>query len=209
MGFVNSRSRDFEAARAALLRSLELEPAQPNAHGMLGEIARATGDGVDALRHDLLAIKVDPEDHEIPALVAQYLYQLGLIEEGDRFRARVHAIAPTSEIARQTELMRSINADEEDASLALARRIVEEDVGNRHGGWISAAEYLLWTETRRGNAQAVLEYFDSQVPGFSNFDAPSIPQKALAARTRALGAWRQTKSQEELMQLVGKSLRAF
>ena len=106
IGFVNSRSRDFEAARAALLRSLELEPAQPNAHGMLGEIARATGDGVDALRQDLLALKVDPEDHEIPGLVAQYLYQLGLIEDGDRFRARVQAIAPTSEIARQNSSQR-------------------------------------------------------------------------------------------------------
>ncbi len=209
MGFVNSRSRNFEAARAALLRSLELEPAQPNAHGMLGEIARATGDGVDALRQDLMAIKVDPEDHEIPALVAQYLYELGLIVDGDRFRARVHAIAPTSEIARQTELIRSINADEADASLALARRIVEEDVGNRQGGWVTAAQYLLWTETRRGNAQAVLDYFDSQVPGFSDFDAPSIPQKALAARTRALGAWRETKSQDELMQLVGRAYAPF
>lgn len=209
MGFVNSRSRDFEAARTALLRSLELEPAQPNVHGMLGEIARATGDGVDALRHDLLALKVDPEDHEIPALVAQYLYQLGLIEDGDRFRARVQAIAPTSEIARQTELLRSINADDEDASLALARRIVEEDIGNRHGGWVTAAQYLLWTETRRGNANAVLDYFDSQVPGFSDFDAPSIPQKALAARTRALGAWRESKSPEELMQLVGKAYAPF
>ncbi len=209
MGFVNNRSRDFEAARAALLRSLELEPAQPNVHGMLGDIARATGDGVDALRQDLLALKVDPEDHEIPALVAQYLYQLGLIEDGDRFRARVHAIAPTSEIARQTELLRSINADTEDHSLALARQVIEEDVGNRQGGWVTAAEYLLWTETRRGNAQAVLEYFDSQVPGFSDFDAPSIPQKALAARTRALGAWRETKSQEELMQLVGRAYAPF
>lgn len=209
MGFVNSRSRNYEAARIALLRSLELEPAQPNVHGMLGEIGRATGDGVGALRHDLLAIKVDPEDHEIPALVAQYLYQLGLIEDGDRFRARVNAIAPTSEIARQTELLRSIYADDEDASLALARRIVEEDIGNRHGGWISAAEHLLWTETRRGNAQSVLEYFESRVPGFSDFDAPSIPQKALAARTRALGAWRETKSQEELMQLVGRAYAPF
>ncbi len=209
IGFVSSRSRDFDAARAALLRSLELEPEQPNAHGMLADIARATGDGVEVLRQDLLAVKVDPEDHEIPAIVAQYLYQLGLIEEGDRFRARVLAVAPTSEIARQTELMRSINVDDEDASLALARRVIEENVGNRHGGWVTAAEYLLWTETRRGKAQAVLDYFELQVPGFSNFDAPSIPQKALAARTRALGAWRETISPEELMQLVGKAYVPF
>jgi predicted Zn-dependent protease len=150
MGFVGITGRDFDVARAALVRSLELEPSQPNAYDMLGQIAARTGDGLGSLKMSLKALEVDPKDHELPAIIAQELYELGLIDEGDRFRARVRAIAPTSEGAMQTELLRSINADSEEASLLLARQIVETLTVNRQGVWTDAAEYVLWTMTRRG-----------------------------------------------------------
>lgn len=209
MGLIGIDSRDFDGARAALLRSLELEPAQPNVYDMLGRIAARTGDGLEWLKMSLKALEVDPKDHELPAFVAQNLYELGLIDEGDRFRARVRAIAPTSEVALQTELHRSINSDTEETSLRLARHIVETDKANRQGGWVDAAEYLLWTMTRRGEGQAALAYFDEQVPGFSDFDAPGMPQRALVARTRALATWRQAIPHEELMHRIEMAYAPF
>jgi TolB-like protein len=209
IGIVGINGRDFDVARAALVRSLELEPSQPNAYDMLGRIAARTGDGLGSLKMSLKALQVDPKDHELPAFVAQELYELGLIDEGDRFRARVRAIAPTSEVAMQTELLRSINADSEEASLLLARQIVETYTVNRQGVWTDAAEYVLWTMTRRGEAQSALDYFDEQVPGFSDFDAPDIPQRVLAARRRALAAWQQTVPHDELMRRIELAYAPF
>ncbi|MCK5325705.1 MAG: hypothetical protein KAJ57_06845, partial [Woeseiaceae bacterium] len=75
-----------QEARAALTRSLELEPRQPNAYGKLAQVSSQLGDGVDIVRQLMRAFEIDPRDHELPGALALFLYDLGLIEEGDDFR---------------------------------------------------------------------------------------------------------------------------
>ncbi|HEX5788631.1 MAG TPA: tetratricopeptide repeat protein, partial [Woeseiaceae bacterium] len=100
----------LDAAEAALEQSLDIEAAQPNAHVHLALIAARTGDGVDFVRHVLDAMEVDPRDQELPGMLAEFLYGLELVAEGDDFRNRVVTIAPTSEVAYRTELLRAIAA---------------------------------------------------------------------------------------------------
>ena len=54
------------------------------------------GDGVGMAKAMTQAINVDPKDHELPGMLAEFLYRLGLIEIADAFRERVLALAPTS-----------------------------------------------------------------------------------------------------------------
>ena len=115
----------LEEARAALQASLDIEPQQPNAYLRLAAIALKSGDGVDYLQQGLKAMEVDSRDHEIPGFIAQFLYQLGLVEEADEFRKRVFAIAPTSGVAYRIDLLRAISTKDEDAGLAAARRAIE------------------------------------------------------------------------------------
>ena len=78
------------------MKSLELEPAQPNAYANLAQLSLQDGDGLDYLQLFLKAVEVDPVDHELPAIVANFLYRLELVEEGDDFRNRVVAIVVTT-----------------------------------------------------------------------------------------------------------------
>ena len=98
LGAANVRLERWEAARAALEKSLEIEPAQPNAYIYLAAVSLQSGDAVGYVSQFMKSLTVDPKDHELPGVLAQFLYQLGLVEIGDDFRARVQALAPTSAV---------------------------------------------------------------------------------------------------------------
>ena len=88
--------RERDAARASVLRSLELNPEQPNAYYLFGDIAASSGDGVTMLKSYIEAMTIDPGDLDYAALVAENLYYIGLPEFGDRFLSRVMAVEPNA-----------------------------------------------------------------------------------------------------------------
>ena len=98
----------------------------------------------------LKAVEVDPVDHELPGMIAGFLYSLELVEEGDDFRDRVMAIAPTSEIAYRLELQRAIATNDKKAGIASARRAIEDDVSDRRFAYGGAAQYLLRAAAANG-----------------------------------------------------------
>ncbi|MDH3276290.1 MAG: tetratricopeptide repeat protein, partial [Gammaproteobacteria bacterium] len=128
LGTLHMNRRDWDEAQASLEKSLEIEPAQPNAYISLAGIALHNGDAVSYVQYSLKAIEVDPSDHELHGFLAGFLYQLGLVEEGDDFRNRVMAIAPTSEVAYRINLLRAISLGDSEASIAAARQAVEDDI---------------------------------------------------------------------------------
>ena len=128
LGIFLSAAERTEEAVAAFRKSLEIEPAQPNVYARIGNISLQQGGGVEFLQMYLAAMEVDPVDHELPGVIASVLYELNLIEEGDDFRNRVLALAPTSEIAYQIEMLRAINTGDEVASTASARRAIESNI---------------------------------------------------------------------------------
>ncbi|NIA26624.1 MAG: tetratricopeptide repeat protein, partial [Desulfobulbaceae bacterium] len=150
LGTLHMNLRNWDDARASLKKSLEIEPAQPNAYVSLAGIALHEGDGVAYVQYALKAIGVDPSDHELHGLLAGFLYQLGLVEEGDDFRDRVMAIAPTSEVAYRLNLLRAISLDDTDASIAAARSAIEHDVEDRRFAFGGAVQFLLRVAARSG-----------------------------------------------------------
>jgi len=192
--------------RTALQKSLEIEPRQPNAYLRLAFAALQTGDGVEYLQQQLKAMVADPRDHEIPGFIAAFLYQLGLIEEGDDFRDRVFAIAPTSEIAYRIDLLRAMYTGDEEASLAAARRAIEDDIDGRVFAYGGAVQHLLRTAATRGSVEEESAYLEQHAPGIFDIDAASLPAKYRTAQLVAFDAWYTTLPHDELLRRIEKML---
>ena len=165
----------LDEARKSLAKSLEIEPRQPNAYVSLADMSRRNGDGVDYVRQLLQANAYDPQDHELNGFIAIFLYRLGLIDEGDDFRDRVFAIAPTSEIAYRIELLRAATTDDEIASVASARRAIEDDIGDRNFAFGGAVQHLLRVAIRNSTVAEEIAYHDQVAPGLLDIDAVSAP----------------------------------
>ncbi len=202
LGNIYSALQQWSDAGAAIKRSLELEPAQPNAWVNLARVSQQAGDGLEFLQLFLKAVEVDPVDYELPGMIAGFLYRLELVEEGDDFRKRVLAIAPTSEIAYRLELQRAIAVGDLEASVASARRAIEADVANRRFGFGGAAQYLLRLAAARGTVEEESTYLEEQAPGILNIEGDSVPAKYRIVQLIAFDAWYTTMSQNEINRRV-------
>ncbi len=168
----------------------------------LAEINRRVGDGVAYLQQMMKAIAVDPQDHEIPGSIAIFLYGLGLVEEGDDFRDQVFAIAPTSEIAYQVELARTVATGNEAASIASARRAIEDDIENRKFAYASAVRHLLRIAAKNGTVTEESAWLEDVAPGILDVNAVSAPAKFRAAQLVALDAWYTSLTEDELLRRI-------
>jgi len=194
----------LEDAHASLLSSLDIEPLQPNAYLQLGTVALKMGDGVDYLQQSLKAMDVDPRDHEIPGIIAGFLYQLGLVEEADDFRNRVLAIAPTSAIAYRIDLLRAISLNDEEASVAAARRAIESNTEDRNFAYVGAVQHLLRTAVQNGTLTEETAYLEQQVPGMLDINAAAIPVRFMNAQRVAFDAWYAMLPRDELLRRVAR-----
>jgi TolB-like protein/tetratricopeptide (TPR) repeat protein len=199
IGNIYAAQGDWEGAQESLNKSLEIQPLQPNAYATLAQLSLQAGDGVDFLQLFLKAIEIDPKDHELVGMVATFLYNLRLFEEGDDFRDRVMAIAPTSEIAYQVELSRAINAGDTESGLASARRAIEDDIDNRRFAYGGAVQFLLRDAVRRGTVDEETQYLEQHAPGIFEIEASSPPGKYRAAQLAAFDAWYASLSSDELL----------
>jgi TolB-like protein/tetratricopeptide (TPR) repeat protein len=198
LGTIYTAMERWDEARAALEKSLEIEPSQPNAIANLAGIHIQTGEGLQYLQRFIKAIEVDPVDHELPGLVANFLYQLELVDEADDFRKRVLAIAPTSEIAYRLEVLRAMALGDEEASVASARRAIEDDVEDRRFAYGGAAQHLLRVAASKGTVEEELAYLEEQAPGILDLEAEAVPLKYRSVQLAAFDAWYKVLPQEEL-----------
>ena len=194
----------WENARTALQQSLELEPAQPNALARLAQVSLQAGDGVDYLRQHLRAMEVDPADYELPGIIASFLYELDLIEEGDDFRNRVLAIAPTSAISYQVEMLRAINIGDVEGSVASARRAIEDDIDDRRFAFGGAVQHLLRVAAMRNAVEEESDYLQEVAPGILNIDAAAVPPKYRGAQLAAFDAWYVSLPRDELLSRLAR-----
>lgn len=208
LGTAYMRLERWDDAEAALEKSLEIEPGQPNAYTNLGTISLQAGDGLDFVKQFLNAIHVDPRDHELPGILAGFLYQLGLVDEGDDFRARVLALAPTSEVAYRIEMLRAISIGDEAEAERSARRALEDDIEDRRFAYAGAVQYLMRAAVNDDSVEALSAWLDERAPGILDVDASRVPNKFRAAQGVAFDAWFVSLTQEELLRRLD-TLLAF
>ena len=199
LGTAYMRLEQWENARLALTKSLEIEPEQPNAYTNLGMLSLHSGDGVDFVKQFLNAINVDPKDHELPGILAGFLYELGMVDIGDDFRDRVLALAPTSEIAYRTELLRAVAIGDEIGSVASAQSAIEDDIDNRRFGFAGAVRHLLRTSLSEGDVEDVLAWIEQEAPGIFDVDSVRVPPKYRKSQEVAFDAWYVSLPRDEML----------
>ena len=198
LGTALMREERFAEARTSLEKSLEIEPSQPNAYTNLGILSLEEGDGVGMVRAFTNAIAVDPKDHELPGMLAAFLYQLGIVDVADAFRERVLALAPTSVVAYQLDLFRAKSLGDKDGSIAAARRAVEDKIENRRFAFGGALQHLLRTAARDGRVEEELSWIDEQEPGIFDVDATQVTQRIRNVQGVAFDAWMQFLPRDEI-----------
>ncbi len=207
LGTLYVRLEDWGNARLSLERSLQIEPAQPNAYVYLGNASLQSGNGVSFVQNYLQALEIDPKDHELPGALAAFLYQLQLFEAGDDFRDRVMAIAPTSSVAYRIELLRAIAGGDEEASVASARRAIEDNVDDRRFAYGGAVQHLLRVAASHGTVDKEIAWLEEQASGILDFEAKSVPMKYRIAQFSAFDAWYVSLPREELLRRLDLMLK--
>lgn len=206
LGSVYSNMQRWDEARESLRRSLDIESRQPNVYVQLALIGMKTGDGLEFVQQLLNAMEVDPKDHELPGYIAQFLYRIGLVEEGDDFRDRVLAIAPTSEVAYTIELQRAKALGDREASLASARRAIADDIDDRQSSYGGAVQFLLRDAAQNGTVEETSAWLEQQAPGILHLDSELTEQKYRNAQYSALDAWYVSLPRDELLARIEKML---
>jgi TolB-like protein/tetratricopeptide (TPR) repeat protein len=192
--------KDWGNARKSFERCLELEPEHPLALDSLAWVATNTGDAVSSVRYGIEAYEMDPLDHGLPATRAQFLYGLGLPEQGDRFRAHLLATAPTSVFARDLELYRAMRFDSKEQQTEIARQIIADRLPPGDG---LKPYFVLFNNAAHDGAVAeALAYMESFNLGFSDFDLVESPYFFRQVRLLALVALSRVESQEQIQQRI-------
>ena len=202
LGTLYTNLEQWEEARASLEKSLEIEPRQPNSYTRLAEISLVSGDGVGYAKYTLKALEVDPRDHELPGILAEFLYRLELFEEGDDFRERVMTISPTSDIAYRINLLRAARMGDAEAAEASARRAIEADVSDRRFGFAGAVQYLLRAAIANDTIEEEIAWLEEHAPGIFDIEAESSPQKYRLSQGFAFDAWYVSLPRDELLRRV-------
>ena len=199
LGMAYIRLERWDEAKAALEKSLELEPKQPNAYSYLGAIAEQSGDGATMVKQSINAISVDPQDHELPGMLAMFLYQVGLVDIADDFRNRVLTLAPTSPVAYQVELARARALGDLEGSIEAARRAIEDDVEDRRFAFSGAVQHLIRTAVKTDRVEEEMAWLEEQQPGIFDVDSTVVPQKFRGVRGTAFDGWVQILPREEVL----------
>jgi len=206
LGTAHMRLQHWDEARESLEQSLEIEPAQPNAYTNLGFLSLQSGDGIGFVTQFMSAVSVDPKDHELPGILAAFLYQLGLVEIADDFRDRVQALAPTSAMAYRLDMLRANAAGDAAAGVAAARRAIEDDIEERRFSYVGAVQQLLRAAIQNGTVEEEIVWISERAPGIFDVDADRAPQKYRNAQVAAFDAWYVTLPRDELLRRLDTSL---
>ena len=113
------------------------------------------------------AMAVDPQDHELPALIGRFFLQLGLVEEGQEMLRRAQALAPQEPTTLGFELLDQLRARNHERAAVLAKDMILNQVDNRNGVLNIAVTGYVTSMIELGKADAVAGFFESVHPGIS------------------------------------------
>lgn len=170
MGNIYLDQHEIDQAREALQHSQQLAPDNPNSYMDLARLEQESNNLLSSLNWKRKATEVDPQDHELATQIAEDLYALELPEEGDRWFARVRALAPDSPLQRKLEIRRAVARQEYDQAVMLAEKVISAQADDRRG----AFGYPLFTYTRlmldSGTARQAYDFLVSIRPEITNYE---------------------------------------
>jgi hypothetical protein len=99
-------------------------------------------------------------------------------------------------------MAQAIAAGNEAASIASARRAVEDDIDDRNFAYGGAVQHLLRIAIANGTIAEEIAWLDEVAPGILDIDAVSATHKFRTAQVVAIEAWYSTLPHEELVHRI-------
>ncbi|HSJ24397.1 MAG TPA: DUF4388 domain-containing protein [Longimicrobiales bacterium] len=100
-GVMSERRGDLDNADRLYRRALEEDPAIPQAHKNLGDVAYRRGSHPEALEHFLRAVELDPElGDDVHARIGNLMYKFRRLEEAVKYWRKSLALNPDNAIVR-------------------------------------------------------------------------------------------------------------
>jgi hypothetical protein len=190
----------YNEAMDSLQRALALEPDDSNHYFDIADLKDELGDLYGALEWQRKAIEVDPRDHEMAAEMAQNLYQLGLLEEGNRWASKSIALAPTSAVGRKVAMQQAYYQQDYEQALTLAQNMIKDEVSIRHGAHVTALAIYTELMSKSGRHQEAFDYLLSGNPELADFTIFPGGYKGLQKQRFLLTLMTALKSPEEVRQ---------
>jgi TolB-like protein/Tfp pilus assembly protein PilF len=159
-----------DKALIAFQRAQEVAPDNPNIYSSLAALEEENNNLIGALEWRRRATEVDPQDHELAAVIANRLYQLELPEEGDQWYARVRALAPNSPVAKHSEIHRLLARKEYQEAIKFTRMMISDQVENRRGAFAEALFTYQLLMMDSGRSKDAYDLLVSVQPEIANYD---------------------------------------
>ncbi len=166
-GFRLLAAERFDDALNIYARMREVVPG--HSFGYLGPavVAERRGELADAILWSARAMAVDRRDHEIPAGVADYLIQLGMIAEATPWLRRAELLNATGDDTLRIGIIHAYLSGDTDRALALAEGVVRARNQNRRGLYRIAVNLFTRIMHERGALDAAVAVLESVAPGMT------------------------------------------
>jgi tetratricopeptide (TPR) repeat protein len=187
LGEIYTRAERLDEARAALNRSLELAPDNPNSYYTFSALEKEVDNLPAALDWLRQASLVDRQDHEMAAMIAIDLYRLRLPEEGDYWLARVQALAPSSGLARSLQVERAAAREEPEEVIELASAVIADQVEPRHGAFGRSLYHYSETMMREGKSREAYDFLTSVRPEITEYGRVPPDMQGLVMQWNSIG----------------------
>jgi TolB-like protein/tetratricopeptide (TPR) repeat protein len=180
-------SKRTDEALKAFQRAQEINPENPNVYTRLARIEEENNNLAGGLEWRRKATEVDPQDHELAANIANTLYKLNLPEEGDRWFARVTALAPNSPVAKHVELHRLMSRNEYEQAIELAQSMISDQIENRNGAFVEAVNTYGWIMLESGKSRQAYDFLSSVKPEIINYDEMPVDFQGMLMQWESIG----------------------
>jgi len=156
--------RDDEAL-AVYARMRELAP--DSVMGYQGEtlLHEERGRYVDAIYWSTRTMAIDPDDHELPAFVAQYLMMMGLTEEAAPWIRRAELLNASGSDTQRVLIQYAEQTGDTARALALSKDVLQAQRDNRRWVYGIATIYYLTLMDEAGKLDEALAFVDQLSPG--------------------------------------------
>ena len=161
-----------DEALAVYAKMRELAP--DSVMGYHGETLLHQGAGryVDAIYWCTRTMAVDPDDHELPAFVAQDLLMLGLTEEAAPWVRRAELLNASGSDTQRVLIQYAERTGDKARALALSREILRAKRDNRRWVYGMAAIHYLTLMDEAGKLDEALAFMDQVSPGVLELPPP-------------------------------------
>ena len=169
-GNVYRKLEQYGDARNSFLKAIELDPLDPNHYGRMSNVSAYLGDITGTFEWRLKNIKADPQDHEVTGHMARSFYEWGLPEEGDRWMARVRALAPNSDILQRLQIDRAVSRGDANQVIAVAEKMIAAPASMRHESFPTAVFSYSTYMSRAGRYEEGYDFLVSTRPEIESFE---------------------------------------